>query len=71
MLIGELEQITNIRFKSVDNFENYINAIDKGGYDSDDVIFTVWLYNLNTPEFEKLNRSQYRRGTDFKQAFVE
>ena len=40
MLIGETEQKTNIRFKSADDFDTYINAIDNGGYDSDDVIFT-------------------------------
>ena len=54
MLIGEIEQTTDFRFKNVDDFENYINAIDNSGYDSDDVIFTGWLYKLNTPEFKKL-----------------
>ena len=39
MLVGEIEQKTNIRFKNVDDFENYIKAIDNSGYDSDDVIF--------------------------------
>ena len=43
MLVGEVEQKTNIRFKNVDDFESYINAIDNGGYDSEDVIFTGWL----------------------------
>ena len=71
MLVGEVEQKTNIRFKNVDDFESYINAIDNSGYDSDDVIFTGWLYKLNTPEFKKVNRSQYGRGTDFKQDIVE
>ena len=71
MLVGEIEQKTNIRFKNVDDFENYIKAIDNGGYDSEDVIFTGWLYKLNTPEFKKVNRSQYGRGTDFKQDIVE
>ena len=71
LLVGELEQKTNIRFKNVDDFENYINAIDNGGYDSEDVIFTGWLYKLNTPEFKKLSRSQYGKGTDFKQDIVE
>ena len=51
MLVGEIEQKTNIRFKNVDDFESYINAIDSSGYDSEDVIFTGWLYKLNTPEF--------------------
>ena len=71
MLVGEVEQKTNIRFKNVDDFESYINAIDNSGYDSDDVIFTGWLYKLNTPDFKKVNRSQYGRGTDFTQDIVE
>ena len=71
MLVGEIEQKTNVRFKNVDDFESYINAIDNSGYDSEDVIFTGWLYKLNTPEFKKVNRSQYGRGTDFKQDIVE
>ena len=71
MLVGEIEQKTNISFKNVDDFESYINAIDNSGYDSEDVIFTGWLYKLNTPELRKLNRSQYGRGTDFKQDIVE
>ena len=71
MLLGEIEQKTNIRFKNVVDFESYINAIDNSGYDSEDVIFTGWLYRLNTPEFKKVNRSQYGRGTDFKQDIVE
>ena len=71
MLVGEIEQKTNIRFKNVDDFESYINAIDNKGYDSEDVIFTGWLYKLNTPEFKKVNRSQYGTGTDFKQDIVE
>ena len=71
ILVGEVEQKTNIRLKNVEDFESYINAIDNCGYDSDDFIFTGWLYKLNTPEFKKVNMSQYGRGTDFKQDIVE
>ena len=71
MLIGELEQETNTRFKNVDAFENFINAMKNGGYHSNDVVFAEWLYKLNTPEFKKVNRSRYGRGTDFKQDIVE
>ena len=28
------------RFENVDDFETCFNAIDKGGYDSEDVLFT-------------------------------
>ena len=58
MLVGEVEQKTNSRFKNVDDFENCINAIDNCGYDSEDVIFTGWLHKLNTREFKKVNISQ-------------
>ena len=51
MLVGEIEQKTKIRFKNVDDFDSYINAIDNSGYDSEDVIFTGCLYRLYTPEF--------------------
>ena len=71
MLIGEIEQKTKFRFKKVDDFETYFNAIDNGGYDSGDVIFTRWLYKLKTPEFNNVNRYQYGRATDFKQSIVE
>ena len=71
MLVGEVEQKTKISFKFVDDFESYINAIDNSGYYSGDVIFTGWLYKLNDPQFKKVNRSQYGRGTDFKQDIVE
>ena len=51
--------------------ETYNNAKHNSGYDSEDVIFTGWLYKLNTPQFKRINRSQYGRGTDFKQDIVE
>ena len=70
MVIGPVEHKRNIRIRNMDDFESYINAIDID-YDSEDVIFLGWLYKLNTPEFNKVNRSQYGRGTDFKQAIVE
>ena len=37
MMIGDIEQKTNVRFKNADDFETYIKAIDNGGYDSADV----------------------------------
>ena len=43
MSIGEIEQKTNIRSKNIDDFETYIIAIGVG-YDSEDVIYTEWLY---------------------------
>ena len=65
-----MEQKTNNRFKNVKDFETYKNAKDNGGYDSDDAVFTGWLYKLNSPQFNKVYRSQYGRGIDSKQDIV-
>ena len=70
MLIGQIEQKTNITFKKLDDFEAYINALDVV-YDSEDVIFTGWLYKLKTPDFNKVKRPQYGRVTDIKQDIAE
>ena len=42
MLVGEIEQKTNIRFKNVEDFETHIITIDVEN-DSEGVIFTGWL----------------------------
>ena len=43
MIIGPNEYKTNIRFKNMNDFERYLNAIDID-YDSEDVSFTGYLY---------------------------
>ena len=70
MTIGSVEHKTNIRFKNMDDFERYINAIDID-YDSDDVIFTGYVYKLNTPQLKVVKRSAYGRGTNHMQEIVE
>ena len=70
MFICEIEQETNIRFKLFDDLQAYINAIDVD-HDSEDNIFRGWLYKLNMPEFNRVNRSQYCTSTNFKQDSVE
>ena len=44
MNIGSIKQKTNNRFKNMDDFESYINAIDVD-YDSEDVTFMVMFIN--------------------------
>ena len=70
MIIGPVEHKTNIRFKNMDDFERYINAIDIN-YDSDDVIFTGYVYKLNTPHFKIVKRNVYGKGTNHMQEIVE
>ena len=70
MIIGPIEHKTNIRFKNMDDFERYINAIGID-YDSEDVTFTGYVYKLNTPHFKIVKRSAYGRGTNHMQEIVE
>ena len=70
MIIGPIEHKTNIRFKNMDDFERYINAIDID-YDSEDVTFSGYFYKLDTPQFKVVRRSAYGRGTNYTQEIVE
>ena len=64
MILGPIEHKTNIRFKNMDDFESYINAIDID-YDSEDVTFTGYVYKLNTPQFKVVKRSADGKGTNY------
>ena len=68
--VGDQVHQTNIRLRNIDDFESYINSIDQD-YDSDDSIFNGYFYKLDTPEFNKVNRSQYGNGCDFKHEIIE
>ena len=70
MIIGPIEHETNIRFKNMDDFESYKNAIDID-YDSEDVTFTGFVYKLITPQFNVVKRSAYAKGTNYMQEIVE
>ena len=45
LYIGPVEHKTSNRFRNMDDFESYINAIDID-YDSGDVTFTGYVYKL-------------------------
>ena len=68
--VGDQIRQTNIRFRNLDDFEAYINAIDEG-YDAEDAIFNGHIYKINTPQFNRLNGSQYGNGCDFKHEIIE
>ena len=68
--VGDQIRQTHFRFGNMDGFEVYINAIDEG-YVAEVAIFIVYIYKLNTPQFNKVNRSQYGNGCDFKQEIIE
>ena len=70
MKVGDQIRQTHIRFRNVDDFEAYINSIDQD-YDSEDAIFNGYIYKIDTPQFKKVNRSQYGNGCSFDKIIVE
>ena len=55
----------HIRFRNTTDCESYINAIGQD-YKSEDVVFNGYLYKIDTPQLNLVNRSQYGNSCDFK-----
>ena len=68
--VGDQIRQTHIRFRNMDDYEAYINSIDQN-YDSEDSIFNGYIYKIDTPQFNKVNRSQNGNGCDFKHEIIE
>ena len=62
--IKGVKRKNNMRFRSVKDFEAYIDKIDEH-YDGDDVIFTGNTIEYNMPEFKPVKRSNYGKGTNY------
>ena len=70
MKVSDQIRQTHIRFTNISDYEAYINAIDQD-YDSEDAIFNGYIYNINIPQFNKINRSQYGNGCSFDKVIIE
>ena len=68
--VGDQIRQTNYRLRNIIDYESYNNAIDQD-YESEDAIFNGYIYKINTPQFKKVNRSQYVNGSDFKLEIIE
>ena len=63
--IGDQIRQTHIRFRNISDCAAFIISIDEG-YDAEDAICNGCLFNINTAQFNLVNRSQYGNGCDFK-----
>ena len=68
--VGDQIRQTNIRFRNNNDYQAYINSIDEG-YDGDDCIFNGYIYEINTPQFNKVKGSHSGNGCDFKHEITE
>ena len=55
--VGDQIRENHFRFRNITEYESYINPIDEG-YDAEDAIFNGFIYEINTPQFNLVNRSQ-------------
>ena len=67
--IGDQITETHNRFRNITDYEAYFNAIEEGH--EADSIFNSYIYKINTPQFNLVNRSQYGNGRDFKNEIIE
>ena len=68
--VGDQIRQTHITFTNMIDFETYINSIDED-YDADYSIFNGYFYKINTPQFNKVKRSQYGNGCSFGKKILE
>ena len=68
--VGYQIRQTNIRFRNMDDFESCFNSTDQD-FDSEDALFNGSVDKINTPQFNKVKRSQYANGCDFKHEVIE
>ena len=68
--IGDQIRQTHFSFRSISDYEAYINSIDER-YDAQDAVFNGYTYKIDTPQFNLANRSQYGNGCDFKAEIIE
>ena len=67
--IGDHIRETKTRYRNIEAYEGFINSIDID-YDSEDTIFNGYIYKSNTLQFNRVNRSQYGNGCDFKHRII-
>ena len=68
--IADQTRETHIRFRKIDDYVSYIQAIDQD-YESEDDFSNGYIYKILTPQFNLVNRKQYGNGCDFKHEITE
>ena len=68
--VGDQIRQTRSRLRNFANYVSYNKAIDQD-YDSEDALFDGYIYKIDTPQFNKVNRNQYGNGCDFKHENIE
>ena len=68
--INGIKRKTNMRFRSIKDFESYIEKIDDN-YDGEDVIFEGQSIEYDVPDCKPVKRSIYGKGTNYLSDIAE
>ena len=68
--VGEQIRQTHIRLGNKTDNERYVTSIDEV-YNAEHSICNGYNYQINTPQFNLVNRSQNGNGCDFKHEIIE
>ena len=68
--VGDQFRETHIRFRNTTDYEHYINAFD-GEFDAEGAFFNGYIFKVNTPQFNLVNRCQYGNGCGFNHRIIE
>ena len=68
--VGDQIRQTHIRFRNIEDYESYNNAVDED-FDAEDAIFNGYIYKVNTPQLNKVNQSQYGNECDFEHELIQ
>ena len=55
LTVGDQVRETHTRFGNITEYEAYVNSIGKE-YDAEDAIFNGYVWKINTPQFNLVNR---------------
>ena len=73
ILQSELKELNKIQFvnkKLHEVKQEILEAFDEG-FDAEGAVFNGYVYEIDTPQFYLVNRSQYGNGCDFKLEIIE
>ena len=68
--VGDQIRQTHNKFRNVAEYASFINAIDQD-YDSEDALFNCYIHKIDTPQFNKIKRSELVNGCSFDEKIIE
>ena len=69
--VGDQSRETHIRFRNFNVYGSFINSVDEEYDAADSIFFNGYVFEVDTPQFNLIRRSEYGNDCDFKKEFIE